>query len=40
MWPHMAAVVVSVTFECGVVSSLRGTPKRDESSLEKLPHNC
>lgn len=36
---HAAAVVVSVTVGCGSVYSLRGTPKRDKMSLEKLLNN-
>lgn len=35
-----AVVVVSVTFGCGALYSLRGTPKRDELPLEKLLHIC
>lgn len=34
---HAAAAVVSVTFGWGL-HSLRGTPKRGESPLEKLLH--
>lgn len=35
---HAAAVVVSVTFGCGTLYSLRETPNRDELPLEKLLH--
>lgn len=37
---HALAVVVSVTFGCGPLCSLRGTPKRDELPLEMLLHIC